>query len=353
LPEDMLNWRLDQFGRPLEILFRTNYDTRESLGDRVKESPDERYQYRYWNREIWQVYELHGNDVSLVDQGENRLGEIPIVPFYHEREKVFVGRSLLKNAAKIGQLVTNWASGLDEALHKQMFAQATLWSRATPKEVGVGVSQVLHLNPEDREDFRYISPDVGPFTSGWESFYQMVALADKMMGLSPSVNKISSTRSIQPDEASGAAKAWDHFEASNRMTAIATNEQEASKMVVHFAARWLGKEEGPNVQYARRYDLSSIREDLDQALSLQTLGAPPVVQREQLGRVTNKMFPSLEDGMRKEMVTAIKAWMPIVREPKGLSTEGGGSGGENRGGARDHMGGRMPGRPGGRPTEKK
>jgi len=301
LPEHLLNWRLDEAGRPVEILYRVKREVPGSILD--PEQGQQPWEYRYWDAAGWAVYRDAGNAVVEVDRGPNPLGVVPLVALYHRRgEEPFAGESLLKDAGKIQQLVTNWASALDEAFETSMFAVPVVKSKDTPQRVGAGSAVILHLNPEEKEDFYYVTPDTQPFQAGWDAFYRMIQLANKHMGIAP---KAITTDKIE--EQSGVAKEWDFFEAEKILAAMALNEQEAAKEVLRLMGLWLNREFAGSIQYATRYDLSTAKEDLDDLVAMQTAGAPATAQRELMRRFVAKKLTSLSDEARTKIDREIEA----------------------------------------------
>lgn len=291
-PEAMLNWRIGSDGLPDEILYQTSLEVPGSVLNASGEDAEE-VQLRYWNRKEWRVYRKVKDEYVMLSNGVNSLGVIPVVPLYHKRLRAFQGESLLKDAARIMQLMTNWVSGLDEAMEAQMFAVPVIKSRKTPDEIGVGISVALHLNPEDNEDFKYVAPDTAPFESGWDAFYRMLQLALRHMGIKPS--PISNDTL---DQQSGVAKAWDWYEAEKVLAAMALHEQEAVKMIFDYAGRWSGKQWSGQVQYPGKFDLSTLSQDVSSLLQLQTAGATPTIRRELMRRIAQKALPSVSDEIR-------------------------------------------------------
>lgn len=290
--EDLLNWRMDAAGKPTEILFRVKCDPDGSLLDATS-SASCRYEYRYWTRNEWRVYDVDGADkVILREQGAHSLGEIPIVPLYHRRTRPMLGDSLLKDAAKIAHLLSNWLSGLDEAMESQMFAVPIWKSRKSPTEAGVGSAVLLHLNPEEGEDFSYVAPETAPFEAGWSAFYRMIQLANKFMGIAP---KTITAEGSGNDPQSGVSKEWDFVETEKVLARMAANEQDAVEQIFYFVGKWMGIEWKGSIQYATKYDLSTAADDIADLISLQSAGLPATARQELMRRIVTKKMPSLPE----------------------------------------------------------
>ncbi len=296
LPQDMLSWRLDANGSPLEILFRIRMDCPGSLLD-APESSEEVYEYRLWTRNEWFVYQAKGDSVEMVDQGINRPGIIPLSVLYHRMERPFVGESLLKNSAKYSQLLSNWLSDLDSTMTMQSHSQACIRSEVAPAEIGVGAASVLHLRPEVKEgdqskgeeDFFYRAPDSAPLDSMWAAFFKVVSMANQAMGLSPEAE----SDSAQPE--SGISRAWRWHSMEKKLVTMAVNEQEAARSVLQHAAMWRGEREFPgSIVYGTQFDMQGTEDKVAQMLSLQAAGIPPTARRELMRQCLKGVLPNLD-----------------------------------------------------------
>jgi hypothetical protein len=327
LPENMLNWRLDDYGQPLEILFRVELDVPGSLLDKVPSDAQgkgaaRKVQYRYWSREIWQVYE-QGSPHATIEfksEGTHKLGKIPLAVLFHKRLKPFSGEGLLKDSAKIGQLMTNWVSALDEAFEVQMFAIPVWTSKVSPTDGGVGVTTVLHLDPEKGEKFEYVTPSTQPFESSWEAFYRMLQLANKAMGISPK----AITSGGKSDPQSGVSKEWDFQETEKVMCRMALNEQEAAESCFDLLEAWTGTKWKGSIQYAQNYDLASAQDDINDLISLQSAGLPKTARQELMRRVVAKKMPNLPEDKHAAIQKEIDALGVIPDLPDQMNARGGG-----------------------------
>jgi hypothetical protein len=309
LPSDMLSWRLDSFGRPIEILFRVQVEAPGSLLDGAG-AKDRQFEYRYWSREKWIVYREDGSDYTIADTGDNPLNEVPLATLYHKRVAPFLGDSLLKESARFSHLLSNWLSDLDQTMTQQSFSQACLRSEDLPAMVGVGTARILHLRPGRKEgdityegdDFFYRAPDAAPLSVMWDSFFRVVDLANSSMDLKPE----ATTDQSHPE--SGISRAWRWHSTEKRLTSMALNEQECARSLFQFAARWKGMESFTgSIVYGTHFDLSSLEEDISAMLSLQTAGLPVAAQNELKSRAVKKALPNLDPSKAQEIDAALKA----------------------------------------------
>jgi hypothetical protein len=324
-PENMLNWRLDRNGEPLEILYCSDDEVPGSIADVAPQAIGRRYYY--WTREFWQVYteqpSAKPDETVLVleDEGTHTLGRIPITVLYHKRVQPFLGVSLLKDSAKIGHILSNWASALDESFEAHMFAMPVLTSRKSPTDAGVGSSTVLHLNPDEKEKFEYVAPDTGPFAASWDAFYRMVELANKHMGIAP-----TAVGSGKVDAKSGVSKAWDFFESEKILSRMAGNEQDVSDVLFKLAAEWAGGDYDGGPSYKTQFDLSTAEDDINDLISLQSAGVPPTARKEMMRQVVFKKLPNLPDDKRDAINKEVDE-MQDLPDPADLVAPGGGAAG--------------------------
>ena len=294
---DMLNWRLDPNGKPVEILFRVQIEAPGSILDGA-DAQSPQYEYRYWDRTQWIVFRQAGeSSYEVADQGNHDLGEVPVVPLYHKKVSAFSGESLLKESARYSQLLSNWLSDLDQTTTQQSFSQACLTSEDTPSQVAVGSARVLHLKPSRRGDngdvigeerFSYVSPDAAPLATMWSSFFQVLDLANASMSLSPDAE----TDKSHPE--SGISRAWRWHAMERRLTEMVGNEQSAVNELFELAARWMGEPEfAGSIVYGTRFDLSSLDQDIQAMLALQKIGLPASAQTELKSRIVKKVLPNM------------------------------------------------------------
>lgn len=307
-PVDVLNWKLDGASRIVEILYRVPKPDGGSIlggggtGQGASGKGDEDgYQYRYWNQEEWRLLTWQDGEMQTVESKRHNCGQVPVVPLYHKRRGPLRGRSLLVNAAKFCQLLTNWLSGLDNTMYQQMFAIPVLHSKNKPSAVGVGESWILHLNPGDsavgegRESFGFATPDTAPFEACWTSFFRVLQMANKQMGL----GNASAILDSQPNQQSGVAKQWDFREAEEVMRRMALNEQEAVTRALYLASLWRGvKDPQVSAQYATSFDVATLRQDLEDVVAMQTAGIPDSALQAMKRRIIKKALPTIDE---KEM----------------------------------------------------
>lgn len=295
LPENLLNWRLGDDGKPAEIMFRVRQEVNGSILDQESESGFSEEMHYWTNTEIQVWGKIQGHYQMIRGPFPNRLGWVPLLPLYFQHREPMLGDSLLRDSAKIAHLLTNWLSTFDQAIVSQMFAQLVLKSRKEPTDLAVGVAAVIHLNPSDGDDLYYVAPETAPFEAGWESFFRMLQMAMHQMGVKNSATAITDAVAQQ----SGVSKAWDFSETEKLLSNMATEEQQTVEHVYEAAGDWLGVPWDGVVQYSTKFDLSTLADDIANLIQLQTARAPIAIQQEYLRRIAVKAFPQVEDDIRK------------------------------------------------------
>jgi hypothetical protein len=245
-PPNLLNWRLDTNGKPIEIMFRVEIERPNSILE-GNASEDQPYEYHYWSADGWAVYREMGETFSMVDSGTNPLGEIPLAVLYHKRTAHFLGESMVKESSKYSQLLSNWLSDLDQTMETQSFAQACLRSENPPSQVAVGSTRIIHLHPSKKSsdgtgdigeaDFFFRAPESAPLVAMWDAFFQIVQLANESMSLNPD----ATTDKSHPE--SGISRAWRWHSMEKRLVQMALSEQQCARNMFTFAAKWKGKDQ--------------------------------------------------------------------------------------------------------------
>ena len=310
---EMINWKLDKTGQPTSIMFKAPLPDTGDVSDGQAANHELDYELRYWSTTEWRTYQKLGEDWAIVESGTHGLGRVPISVLYHKRCRPWQSESLVKNSSRIACLLSNWASALDEAFENQMFAVPVLKSKDKPSDVGIGVATALHLNPEENEDFYYVTPETNTFESSWSAFFRLFSMAMRMMGMGQA-SMISET----PDEASGRAKAWDYVEAEKVMSRMSHNEQECALELMDLVGLWTGKTFSGVIQYSESFDLTSLQEDYQNLVLAQQAQFPIEFLKEFMKQIAKKQLPSLDPDVEELVLTAIEN-MDALPSPQTVS----------------------------------
>jgi hypothetical protein len=287
---DMLNWRLDQNGQPLEVLFRLQA---EPAGSIIDASGKTATQYRYWSRTRWIVFEDDGEEVRVIDQGDNTIGRVPVVVLCHERGDLpWQGNSLIKTAAKYQLLLSNWLSDFSATIENQSFSQPVLKAACTPAEIGFGSSVVMTLKPDtadSKESFEFVSPGSQALESGWKSYIDTLRMVLRSFGISadPFLN-------VGRAE-SGESKMWTWKEVGKKMVSMTVNEQAAVDAVMDLMALYKGEKEFTgNIMLATSFDKAILSETIDSVVKLMALQLPATARKELMKSIIAQALPDLD-----------------------------------------------------------
>ena len=302
-PDQMINWRFSPSGKLIEAIYVVPKSQAESVLNDTNQK-DDKQQYLYWSESEWMSLEADGENLKQIDGGPNSLGMVPVVCLYHKRIAAFEGESLIVNAAHMQVTAINWLSDMLQNLRMTMYAQPVLKSRRALDQVAVGAAALMQLDPEQQEDFAFVTPDSQPFADSWKAWYEFCDMTRATMGL----KRATTDTAVE----SGVSKAWDYHEATKIMTRMALHEQEAVKQILSLAMAWLGQANAEaTVQYATNFDLSSGEDDLNSLITMQAAGVPPAAQRELIRRIVNKYLPSLPVEAQAAIKKEIDAWRTV------------------------------------------
>ncbi|MBN9658640.1 MAG: hypothetical protein J0H49_10715 [Acidobacteria bacterium] len=308
-PLSLLNWRLDQYGEPQEVLYQVADLKASMLEDSEVKS------YRYWTPEEWFSIESRGDsDIRVIDQGKNPIGRVPIVPLYHVRKAPFKGQSLIRIAAKYMVLLSNWLSSADSVIQAQSFAIPVLRTDDKVPELDLSTSAAILLTADKDKNvgFEYVSPDPAGLESAWTIFVDTYRLALKALGIQGDPIQDKATAE------SGVARSYKHDEANRRLVSMALNEQQTAALVMDLMAAFQGESEFiGSITYGTKFDLNDLQSAIDNLLKLSTVGLPPAARQELLRDVLSKALPSLPAKRQKEIddqIEAIPAIAAAVRD---------------------------------------
>ena len=287
---DVLNYRLDSNGQPLEVLFRLQA---EPSGSILEATGKTCVQYRYWSKTSWIVFEQDGEEIRQIDQGDNSIGLVPIVVLYHEKGDLpWQGNSLIKSAAKFQLLLSNWLSDFGQTLENQSFSQAVLKASTTPAELGFGSSVVLTLKPDSQgesESFSYVTPESRALDTGWKMFTDTLRMTLRSFGITS--DPLADTGRAE----SGEAKMWKWKEVSKKMVSMTINEQAAVDEVLDLMAMYKGQADFTgSVTLATSFDKAILSETIDATVKLMALSLPATARKELLKSIIAQALPDLD-----------------------------------------------------------
>ncbi len=189
-PLQVRNWQTDQFGGLEWVVIVLDVAAAEAqLGKR-----EPRRRYIVLGSDEWAVYESktksgkpvmdprwiaetgepEKHSTTVGDEEEQLVGatpetgkhdcdRVPLVPLIIDPESDLVGRSLIRSAVQVDLGRYTQVSDQQYAFHSHAHPQLVLHSKKGPRDIGVGVEKVVHLNPDENESLAYTKLDATSF----------------------------------------------------------------------------------------------------------------------------------------------------------------------------------------------
>jgi len=268
-------------------------------GDSVKKSHLKAVRFLEYTRftVIWTDFREtdERNEMEQVGTMEVRTHNLGIVPLVVEdlREiKPLIGHSFIRYSSRAD--VRKFQAESDLAYDTYMHAHPFLaiWSEDELKEIGVGASTYLKLNPGSgstgREDAQYIESPNNAFEALQQVIEENRTLIYRQAQVDP-LGQISSGKSTQNFQASGVSRAWSFGTSEARvLTKIADRMESLEARVFEIVLRFMDSsaDTAPaedlfkgDVQYPEEYDLSSTHQLIEERAQIGELVNSPTLLR--------------------------------------------------------------------------
>lgn len=309
-PLDVVDWSMDGLGRYRWL--------------RVQEdAPDEadpfalrlecKKRYRTWTTDEWF---LHSEDGVLLATGVHGLGEVPAVfaPVKEHFKYTEIGESLVSDTAPLNRRIFNYESLLDEFLYKQCFnilavpvdeKMTAEQRKAIASKVGTtkGMTYPAVGSPPS-----YVSPPVDPARAIMEN----IAKAERSL---IDLAKLQDRRSTSAEK-SGIAHKYEFHESNSAFAKIAANMEDAERKIIRLFYQWQKKPGGGDVQvpvtveYPRDFNLKTVGEEIEEALSALQVNIGPTFEAELKKRIAAGMLPSVDADVWKQIEEEIESAPP-------------------------------------------
>jgi hypothetical protein len=219
------------------------------------ESPDKNMvkitQARVLYPDRWELYQKEGGGYTLIESGENSIGEVAVVPFYGRRRGFFDGESDLKEIAPLAQKIANWVSWLDEDMLYHAVRQLVIKTNADIDQIGIGSNRAIKLLPDEGED-AFILESTGAASS--ELWSSVVKLQDLIFRLA--TNQIASVKETAQVESAEKKKA-DYKELVSLLLKKSGSFERSERKVWELMARFAGSESADvGVSYHREFEIT-------------------------------------------------------------------------------------------------
>jgi hypothetical protein len=311
VPENVINWSVDEFGKPYWVLLREVFDANEDP-EKFEKGKTVRWQYRLWTRDVWALFD---DKFVLIDQGSHPVGEVPIVCVYDKKSRKarsFLGISSIADISFITRDIFNSCSELRQILRDQTFAfLAIQGSSSEYSELEIGTGKGL-LYPMDRNKPEYVSPPSDNANIYFEhidrqvhKIYQLAKLDSG--GLSATVSSSSGKSGAMVDQQSGVSKAWDFNQTNSALTSKSSNLEDGEMRIWQLFAKWEGKEFDGKIQYPDEFSISSLNDDLSQAEQEARVGLGKTFDIEVRKAIQRKKFPRADDTELEKMAQEVES----------------------------------------------
>ena len=297
-PQNVINWALDEFGKPWWVIVREASDSNQDPFNYNKEKQED-VQYRLWTRQEWVLYDEAYQEIG---RGVHNLGIVPITCVFDKQSKKvrnFLGISSIADIAFIARDVYNSCSMLQQIIRDQTFAFLAVQGNSSEyDELSVGTSKGL-LYPPDRNAPQYISP---PSQNADVLFRHIDRQVSKIFQLA----KLEGGSVQAPDQSavqqSGVSKAWDFNQTNSALSKKAGNLEDCETKLWQTYANWLGKEFDGSVEYPHEFDVKSLTSDLDEAEKMFRISLGTEFNKEIKKSIMKKKFPRMDDDTMNDMI---------------------------------------------------
>ena len=309
IPQNVLNWSLDEYGKPYWVLIREISEGNPDPATYDKKNAF-KIQYRLWTRTQWFLYSA---DYQQIEFGtHNSPGTVPIACIFAKKSKKarnFLGVSDLADISFISRDIYNSCSELKQILRDQTFSFLAINGDASEySELEVGIGKGL-LYPEGREKPSYISPPTANAEVYFAHIDRQVAKIFQLAkldsgGVSGQVSNPSNPGIA--DQQSGVSKAWDFNQTNSALSDKAGNLEDGEMKIWQLYAKLLGTEFTGSVSYPNEFSISSMMDDLTELEKVARLDFGKTFNIEVRKAIIKKKFPRKEDDDIEEMATEIE-----------------------------------------------
>lgn len=167
----VLDWEVGSDGKLLWAVMQKESDQIAGPGEERK-TADQRI---VWYRNQWELYNVekdqNGVKFSRVDFGPNDLGEVPLVPFYGNKERDYLGWPIAKDILSHNLAIYNKYSDRDVAEFLSNNPRAYIISPEKPELLDANADKGIWIKAEPgvQCDIGYLEPTGAGLTSSRES----------------------------------------------------------------------------------------------------------------------------------------------------------------------------------------
>lgn len=288
-------------------------------------SGDAIVRYRLWTKTDWMLFKEEGSGenkkIVLEDGATHGLGVVPVIIHDHiQTDDLYSSPSLIGDIAYLDRAVANYLSNLDAIIQDQTFSQLAMPAQnvipgedSYDKMVEMGTKRIFLYNGESGSAPFYLSPDPKQAELIITAIRQIINEIYHTVGMAGERTKQDNSMGI--DNSSGVAKAYDFERVNALLAAKAASLDRTEEKMVRLVNLWNGiveDEEKEYVKYPNNFDVRGLYDEFEIAEKLSLIQAPDAVRRTQMEIVIDKLFPRIEESVKKEMLNELKEWPPQV-----------------------------------------
>jgi hypothetical protein len=290
-PPSILDWQYkrDQTGRPRLVYLKLR---------------DDDGGYRLWWQDRWQLWEEPEVDAPeeaeavLIEEQENPLKEIPFVVMHNLRGRRWpMGVSDIHEIGRIDLSIIRELSQISEIIGFNAFPLllAPMMEEGSETQDEVGPTAVIEFDPDHPEAKpEWMQPVAeGVIRAIWEGIEKK----------GREIYRIANVGGLQQVDTatvakSGTALSAEFQQLNSKIVMKAVNVEKAENQILYFWMRWQGLDAQipeAEIKRSRDYDVSSLSQDLADALTAKTIVRSDTFKQEVELRVAQAVLPDEDD----------------------------------------------------------
>lgn len=332
-PTHMLDMGFDEDGKMTWALVAEDY--RDDI-DPVQATGKILVRLRLWTKDEWYLFgpvspkepdkfEWLGAERGY---GLHGLGEVPIVIHSINDGTLYSNPALIGDIAYMDRTLVNYGSLLDEIIYEQTYSQLVLPAESIlpgttefGQMVAAAKNRVFIYNGAHGSAPSFISPDASQAQLIIEAMNNMMRNIYAVTGTDNDAN--SQSMSTGKSYASGTVRAFDHAQIENMLLSKSRGLEKTEDAIMRLVLKWMGQRnveiERDWVRYPSSFDVRGLAHDLEIARQIHEVKPPPVISREHMKAVVEKLFPRKSPAELTAIQKQIDAWTPAYEQEADLA----------------------------------
>jgi len=237
-PQNVLDISFDELG---QIRWALVLEQKRDDEDPFNSSGDVEDRYRLWLPDHFYLYDDKG---ALIEEGDTKLGRVPIVILDSEEQDEYTGQSLVADVAYLDRAIMNNWSRLDVIVNDQTFSQLIFPVEGLPADIledkklrekflTLAGNRVILYSAQAQAAPQFISPDASQSTFVLDMISKQVKQLYASLGL-------QGETATEIKENSGVAKAYDFDKLNKLLASKADNIEQAEREIVEIFKLFMG-----------------------------------------------------------------------------------------------------------------